>query len=85
MKQPWVVNSLRVPSAHSYIWEHIVLLAPTLVGDPRHQHCDQRLWEQSLQQPGSALPIACTLSAAELFSVGYLVKPIKLQQLRQMK
>lgn len=47
-----------------------MLLALQLVGDPRHHLCDQWHGEQSPQQPGSALPVACVPAAAELFSVG---------------
>ena len=74
-----------VPGARGPISERIVLLALTLASDPRHWRCDQRHWEQSWQQPGSALPVACVLAAAELFSIGCFPKPSKPWQLGELK
>lgn len=63
-----------VPGACGSISEHIVLLVLTLVGNPRHRRCDRQHREQSSQQPGSALLVACVPAAAELFSVGCFPK-----------
>lgn len=74
-----------VPGACGSILEHIVLLALTLAGDPRHRCCDGRHREQSLQQPGSAFPVACALAADELFCIGCFPKPSKLWQPGELK
>lgn len=74
-----------VPGACGSISEHIVLLVLTLVGNPRHRRCDRQHREQSSQQPGSALLVACVPAAAELFSIGCFPKPIKLRQVGEPK